>query len=92
MRFGDLGGIHVAATAPRVNHLLFADDCLLFCRALAREAARLKDIVDKYCFASGHRVNNEKSSIYFGKKVPGQKKLKIKAILNVQSESLNVKY
>jgi hypothetical protein len=70
MRSGDLGGIHVAATAPRVNHLLFIDDCLLFCRALAGEAARLKDIVDKYCFASGQRVNNEKSSIYFGKKVP----------------------
>jgi hypothetical protein len=36
-----LGGIQVAATAPKVNHLLFSDDCLLFYKASSVEAATM---------------------------------------------------
>jgi hypothetical protein len=92
MTAGSLEGIQVAQTAPKVNHLLFADDCLLFCKASSVEATSLRSIIEQYCNASGQRVNYDKSSIYFGKKVSRQKKLEIKGILDVSSETLNEKY
>lgn len=36
-RRGDLHGVRVCTGAPTFTHLLFADDCFLFCRATERE-------------------------------------------------------
>jgi hypothetical protein len=90
MSIGSLGGIKVAQTAPKINHLLFADDCLLFCKASAQEAESLKIVVQKYCSASSQRINNVKSSIYFGKKVSAAIRLEMMHTLDVQQETLNV--
>jgi hypothetical protein len=65
-----LNGIKVAPTAPAVNHLLFADDSLLFFKASDEGVAEIKDVLDKYCNASGQRINMDKSSIYFSKGCP----------------------
>jgi hypothetical protein len=61
-----LGGIKVAPSAPLVNHLLFADDRLLFFKG-SREGEELSVLLEKYCQASGQRINKEKSSIFFTK-------------------------
>ncbi|GAU35438.1 hypothetical protein TSUD_375280 [Trifolium subterraneum] len=37
---GDLHGVRICRGAPEVSHLLFADDCFLFCRANVAEAAK----------------------------------------------------
>ncbi|GAU12879.1 hypothetical protein TSUD_73660 [Trifolium subterraneum] len=37
---GDLHGVRICRGAPEVSHLLFADDCFLFCRASVAEAAK----------------------------------------------------
>jgi hypothetical protein len=37
---GDIHGVQVCRGAPVVSHLLFADDCFLFCRANVVEAQR----------------------------------------------------
>lgn len=58
-------GVVVASTAPPVNHLLFADDCLLMFKANV-----MKDTIQKYCEALGQRVNLSKSSFFFGKGCP----------------------
>jgi hypothetical protein len=60
-----LHGISVAPTAPVVNHLLFADDSLLFFKASSEGASKVKDVLQKYCLASGQRINMDKSSIFF---------------------------
>ncbi|GAU48756.1 hypothetical protein TSUD_185510 [Trifolium subterraneum] len=36
----DLHGVRICRGAPEVSHLLFADDCFLFCRASVAEAAK----------------------------------------------------
>lgn len=61
----DLIGITVAPSAPRVRHLVFADDSLLFLKANAEATHDLVSVIDLYCRASGQRVNLEKKSSVF---------------------------
>ena len=46
-------GIRVSFRSPWVNHLLFADDSLIFIKANEESAARLNDILAIYGDASG---------------------------------------
>ena len=48
-----LSGIKVAASAPMVSHLLFADDSLLFFKANRESAETVTDVLNTYCQASG---------------------------------------
>ena len=89
---GGIRGLSVAESAPIVNHLLFADDSLLFFEANSESAVRVRDILRRYCDASGQRVNTEKSSIYFSKGVPDSMRDEIKNVLDVHTESLSEKY
>jgi len=43
---GELHGIKVCIGAPTLSHLLFADNCFLFCRANKEESTILKSILD----------------------------------------------
>jgi hypothetical protein len=49
---GDLHGVQICRGAPVVSHLLFADDCFLFCRATIGEANLLMKILKTYEEAS----------------------------------------
>lgn len=84
-----LKGIKVAPSSPMVSHLLFADDSLLFFTANRECAQEVKDV---YCRASGQQINLDKSSIQFAKGCQQDVREDIKAILEVQKESLNEKY
>lgn len=59
-------GIRVSTHAPWVNHLLFADDSLIFISAKIQSVDRLNDILRIYAECSGQAVNREKSSVFFG--------------------------
>ncbi|GAU45522.1 hypothetical protein TSUD_186790 [Trifolium subterraneum] len=45
---GDLHGVRICRGAPEVSHLLFADDCFLFCRANVAEVNELMRILHTY--------------------------------------------
>nr|XP_020198524.1 uncharacterized protein LOC109784346 [Aegilops tauschii subsp. strangulata] len=87
-----LGGIQVAPSAPPVNHLLFADDSLLFFKISGGGATEVSNLLETYCQASGQRINAAKSTIFFSKRCPSNLKEEIKGILNVPNETLNDKY
>lgn len=57
-----------------ISHLIFADDSLVFSTASVTECKHLKEIFDRYEKASGQIFNFDKSSMFFGGKIPeGQK-------------------
>jgi hypothetical protein len=75
-----------------VNHLLFADDSLLFFKGSREGAEELSSLLEIYCQASGQRINREKSSIFFTKGCPQIIIDKVKRILQVENEALNDRY
>ena len=82
----------MAASAPMVSHLLFADDSLLFFKANSESAEMVTDVLNTYCQASGQRINMDKSSIHFAKGVSGSIREEIMETLDVHNEALSEKY
>ncbi|PNX99600.1 ribonuclease H [Trifolium pratense] len=66
---GEIHEIKICRGAPLVSHLLFADDCFLFCRAEANEARCLLDILCIYAEAFGQQINLSKSEVYMSNNV-----------------------
>ena len=83
-----LAGIKVAPTAPAVNHLLFADDSMLLFKASVEGAEKVSNLLDTYCGASGQKVNNAKSSIFFSKGFPPALRDGVKNKLRVHNNHL----
>uniref|UniRef100_A0A453ECS1 Reverse transcriptase domain-containing protein n=1 Tax=Aegilops tauschii subsp. strangulata TaxID=200361 RepID=A0A453ECS1_AEGTS len=48
--------------------------------------------LDKYCSASGQRINHDKSSIFFSKGCLGQVREAVKNSLQVHNETLSERY
>jgi hypothetical protein len=57
-------GIWVSSRSPWINHLLFADDSLIFMTALVQSGERLNEILRIYGECSGQCVNRDKSSVF----------------------------
>lgn len=83
---GSLRGLRVARGSPRVNHLLFADDTIMFCNSSPECCRALQGILQEYEEASGQKVNIAKSSITFSVKTPQETKDSAKEILGIQKE------
>ena len=83
---GKITGMRVARASPSVSHLLFADDSLFFCKAEPRECEEVMKVVRKYEKASGQRINFDKSSLLFGKRIPASDRQQIKDTLGIQNE------
>lgn len=62
---GSLQGLKVCDGAPVINHLLFADDSMIYSRATTQDCLILKYILDFYARASGQQINLEKSNVVF---------------------------
>jgi hypothetical protein len=91
MRTREMEGIQIANTAPKVNHLLFTNNCIFFSKDTPTDATNMKEILVVYCNASGQRVNNDKSFLIFGKGCRESVGATIKTILEVPNEQLNDK-
>jgi hypothetical protein len=66
----NIHGIQIARNAPKITHLLFADDSLLFARANPKEAETIMKVLQSYQLASGQMVNLDKSEVSFSRNVP----------------------
>ncbi|CAA7014405.1 unnamed protein product [Microthlaspi erraticum] len=89
---GQLTGIRVANGSPKVNHLLFADDTMFFCKSNEKTCKALKEILRQYEEASGQMISCQKSAITFSKKTSGDIKRKAMSILGISKEGGKGKY
>ena len=81
---GRIKGVAVCRNAPRISHLHFADDSLLFCQTSLEEVHCVTDILQLYAESSGQCINFEKSSIYFSSNTGGGQRDMIKSMLGVK--------
>ncbi|KAL9667122.1 hypothetical protein QQ045_001471 [Rhodiola kirilowii] len=66
---GVLMGISVARGAPKITHLFFADDCMVYLRANVNHFTAIKRVLDNYEAVAGQRVNYAKSEVFFSPNV-----------------------
>ena len=82
-------GIRVSYRSPWINHLLFADDSLIFMQAKGLSCQRLNEILQIYGECSGQAINKAKSSIYFSPNTPATVRQSLMQILNISVEAFN---
>ena len=64
---GHIKGISVCRGVPRLSHLLFADDSIVFSRATIEESNRVMKVLEDYKRDSSQKLNKEKISLFFCK-------------------------
>jgi hypothetical protein len=89
---GLIRGIKLASNAPRVNHLLFADDSLLLMEANIQGVETINYILQVYEEGSGQMINREKSSVMFSSNTRRSTKNLILQALGLGAETTEGKY
>ncbi|GAU42820.1 hypothetical protein TSUD_185780 [Trifolium subterraneum] len=61
--------INKSCDGPKLSHLAYADDLILFGEASVTQARNIKDILDTFCKSSAQKVSSEKTEIFFSRNV-----------------------
>ena len=64
---GEIQGFSICINGPKLTHLFFADDCLLFCRSTLEVCEKIQELLACYEEASGQMVNKDKTTLFFSK-------------------------
>ena len=89
---GKIRGFSLCRNGPKLTHLFFADDCLLFCKSTLEEYNKIQELLAYYETTSGQMFNKEKTTLFFSKNTSEQTKEAIKVALNVLAIQHNEKY
>ena len=64
---GDIHGFSLCQNGPKLTHLFFADDCLIFYRSTLEECAKIQELLAVYEAVLGQMINREKTTLFFSK-------------------------
>ncbi|KAL0388103.1 UNVERIFIED_CONTAM: putative mitochondrial protein [Sesamum radiatum] len=89
---GTIPGVAVCRGAPRISHLLFADDTMVFCPVNVSTIQHVRQVLDQYKIASGQEINLHKSSAAFSRNTPLGTRQHLASILGVRLENKHEVY
>ncbi|KAK9988680.1 hypothetical protein SO802_028919 [Lithocarpus litseifolius] len=89
---GDIQGFSLCRNGPKLTHLFFAYNCLIFYKSTLEECAKIQELLAVYEAVSGQMINREKTSLFFSKNTDEQAQEAIKVALNVPAIQHYEKY
>lgn len=66
---GEIEGFSLCRQGPKITHLFFTDDYLLFCYSTLVECEKIQELLVIYEVASGQMVNKDKTTLFFSKNI-----------------------
>ena len=66
---GVINGFSLCRNGPKLTHLFFADDCLIFCRSTLEECNKIQELLAIYETTSGQMINKEKTILFFNRNI-----------------------
>ncbi|KAL0421070.1 UNVERIFIED_CONTAM: hypothetical protein Slati_3129900 [Sesamum latifolium] len=85
---GRIEGVVVSRRTPKIFHLLFVDDTLIFCQATPDALHCVKDILSEFEASTRLKINNDKSAMVFNKNVEASSRTVLADILNFETEGI----
>ena len=89
---GAIQGVSLCKDGPKITHLFFANDSLLFCKANDQDCTTVMEILEAYERVSGQCINRDKTQLYFSSNTNHHVQTTIKNRLGVSSTSQFEKY
>ncbi|KAG7557811.1 Reverse transcriptase domain [Arabidopsis suecica] len=77
--------ISLSQGGPKLSHICFADDLILFAEASVAQVRVIRTVLEKFCLASGQKVSLEKSKIFFSNNVSRELERLISAESGIES-------
>lgn len=79
----DIHGVSICRNGPKLIHLLFTNDSLLFCKATTQECEKVMEILSSYEKVLGKKLNRDKIALFFSKSTPSDVQRQIMETLEV---------
>ena len=89
---GSLRGVFICRNGPRVSHLFFADNSVLFCREKESECQVILDNLSVYERGLGQKINKDKTNIFFSANTQHDLQARIQQLLGVPAIRQYEKY
>ncbi|XP_026419893.1 uncharacterized protein LOC113315861 [Papaver somniferum] len=85
-------GVKLSVDDPAISHLIFFDDCMIFCKANIEECINVIKVFQDFSQSSGKMINFTKSGIFFIKDTAPNIVDSISQLMKVQKIELKDKY
>lgn len=76
-------GFRCSCYGPKIAHLFYADDSLLFTKASLEEFIEIQRILEVYSLASGQLINFHKSDVCFSSRISAIRKFEMVGLLGM---------
>ena len=87
-----ISGVSICKGCPKIAHLFFVDNSLLFCKANSQKCQNLVNILQLYEDASGQKINADKSSVFISSNTPDERRSEVLNLLGPMQDTHHKKY